>query len=260
MTQNSVNASLNPVQLRWEDGKLPISPLFNDSYYSAPHNGLDGRAETSAVFLKGNSLPERWRKQESFHLAELGFGTGLNFTETAFQWLQTSLPHTQLHYTSFEQYPLSRTQMLEALSPWPVLHSLSTKLFITSSVNSLTTDLQDLQPAIKTIIYQQDNKTITLNLIIGDANKTLPLWLETNALTINAWYLDGFSPAKNPELWKPDLMLGVFKATAKGGTFSTYTSAGHVRRSLAESGFNVEKVDGFGRKRHRLQGQRPLSD
>ena len=89
-----------------------------------------------------------------------------------------------------------------------------------------------------------------LQLILGDARETLPRWPGR----ADAWFLDGFSPAKNPELWGESLMAEVARHTAPGGTFATYTAAGHVRRSLAAAGFAVERAPGFAGKRHMTKG------
>ena len=257
MTQNPVNATVNPVQMEWKEGKLPISPLFGDSYYSAPDNDLDGRDECKAVFLVGNNLPQRWQQQKHFHIAELGFGTGLNFLQTVQSWRETAPKGAVMTYSAFEQYPLSSSQIKTALSPWPDLQELANKLFLLSPDKLEKLYKDGWSQIICTFPAQQpeENQTVILEMAIGDANSLLPQW---NAKTkVDAWYLDGFSPAKNPQLWNPALMQAVYNATVPNGTFSTYTSAGHVRRALSEAGFEVEKVEGFGRKRHRIQGKRP---
>lgn len=217
--------------LTWDDANAPYSLRFEDRYFSAH----DGREETRAVFLAGNDLPNRWQNTPHFHIAELGFGTGLNFLETLAAWQASAPEDARLIYTSFELHPLSRSHMQRALSNWPEL-------------SKLTTELLDQTPGNAPCHF----RNVELNLLTGDARSTLPDW----GGIADAWYLDGFSPAKNPQLWEVDLMQAVFDHTAPEGTFSTYTAAGFVRRNLQIAGFDVRRVQGFGRKRERLQGNR----
>lgn len=216
----------------WEDNETPVAVRFDDPYYSKK----DGRAETRHVFIEGNQLPDRFGACDDFHIAELGFGTALNFLETIKAWQKHAPENAQLIYTSFELYPLSIEEMTRALTPWPDLLALATpfmeKLSFKQGVNQVT----------------QDN--ITLRLVIGDANETVMQTMNP----VDAWFLDGFSPAKNPELWNADLMQSVGDKTKSGGTFATYTAAGWVRRMLDEAGFNVARVKGFATKRHMSVG------
>ncbi len=216
--------------LTWIDDDAPYSKRFEDRYFSRE----DGRAETQAVFLVGNELADRWQNTDCFHIAELGFGTGLNFFETLHQWHKSAPEHAKLTFTSFEQYPLAPEQIGRALAVWPDLGDLASTLL----------------DQLSTTQYQFGN--VALNLILGDARTTLPQW----SGSADAWYLDGFSPAKNPQLWELDLMHEVFDHTKVGGTFSTYTAAGFVRRNLQQAGFDVRRVQGYGGKRERLQGCR----
>lgn len=212
-------------QLEWretEAGVVPISTQFDDPYYSLD-NGL---AETRHVFLDGNGLPARFK--DGFHVAELGFGTGLNFLATleAFRRSGTS---GRLRFTSFEAFPMAPADLKTALAPYKDLPTEVLKV-----------------PSLETV----NGPDFELRVIIGDARTTLPNWTDK----ADAWFLDGFSPAKNPELWEEGLMKAVGAKTKSGGTFATYTAAGHVRRALAEAGFEVERVPGFGRKRHMTVG------
>jgi tRNA U34 5-methylaminomethyl-2-thiouridine-forming methyltransferase MnmC len=207
--------------LDWNDDGVPISRRFDDPYFSF-HDGL---AETRHVFLGGNDLPARF--VDGFHIAELGFGTGLNVL-TAWQAWRDSGAVGTLYFTSFEAFPLETAQMETALAAFPELASLA-KEFL-DALGETGAGCEGLH----------------FTLITGDARQTLPDWTG-NA---DAWFLDGFSPAKNPELWGPELMKAVGSHTKAGGTIATYTAAGHVRRSLDEAGFDVERVKGFGRKRH----------
>lgn len=212
-------------QIEWRENGTPVSTRFDDPYFSMA-GGLD---ETTYVFLQGNHLPDRFA--DGFHIAELGFGTGLNLLAalSAFRAAQTK---GVLHFTSFEAFPMRRADMAQALAHFP-----------------------DLDTAL--ITEQWTGETATLSapdvqarIIMGDARETLPAW----GHKADAWFLDGFSPDKNPELWSPQIMAEVAAHTAPQGTFATYTAAGHVRRSLGEAGFTVERISGFGRKRHMSRG------
>ncbi len=209
--------------LEWRDGDIPVSTRFDDPYFSL-ESGLN---ETRHVFLSGNDLPARFC--DGFQIAELGFGTGLNFLTTLQAW-QMHECAGRFTFTSFEAFPMSAEEMQRALSAFPELGPLATEL-----VTHWATDTRQITigPA-------------TLNVIEGDARENLCVWQGK----ADAWYLDGFSPAKNPELWQEDLMDEVARHTAPEGTAATYTAAGFVRRGLAAAGFAVTRTPGYGRKRH----------
>ncbi|QIE45419.1 tRNA (5-methylaminomethyl-2-thiouridine)(34)-methyltransferase MnmD [Pseudohalocynthiibacter aestuariivivens] len=217
-------------ELDWRTGDVPISTRFDDPYFSLD-NGL---AETEHVFLQGNGLPARFR--DGFRIAELGFGTGLNMLTTLAAWRAIGAPG-HLHLTSFEAFPMHADDMRRALAGYPPLAALAAPLLAGWTANAPRIDLGD---------------GAMLEVIIGDARQTLPQW-EGAA---DAWFLDGFSPAKNPELWQPDLMQAVFNHTAPSGTVATYTAAGFVRRGLANAGFDVSRQPGYGRKRHMTVAER----
>ena len=215
-------------RVEWRDGVTPVSLRFDDPYYSIH----DGFAETGHVFLSGNDLPKRFRP--GFSIAELGFGTGLNLMATAIA-LQSHQTAAEIRYTSFEAFPLSSSEIRTALSHFPVPQALVDSFLAEWEAGKRNFDLPG----------------ISVSIIEGDARTTLPVW-QGHA---DAWFLDGFSPAKNPELWEAALMAAVAGHTAPGGTFATYTAAGHVRRALSEAGFVVKRVPGYGRKRHMTIGQ-----
>ncbi|WP_170791163.1 tRNA (5-methylaminomethyl-2-thiouridine)(34)-methyltransferase MnmD [Ruegeria lacuscaerulensis] len=208
-------------ELTWRDGQIPVSDRFDDPYFSL-QNGLE---ETRHVFLAGNDLPARFAPR--FRIAELGFGTGLNMLTVWSAW-EISGQTTPLSFTSFEAYPMGRDDMARALDAFPDLTPWAERFL--SAWQGGACDLS----------------TLRLEVIEGDARKTLPAW----SGQADAWFLDGFSPAKNPELWGSDLMQQVADHTAKGGTAATYTAAGFVRRGLADAGFTVARAPGYGRKRH----------
>ncbi|MDF0602976.1 tRNA (5-methylaminomethyl-2-thiouridine)(34)-methyltransferase MnmD [Psychromarinibacter sp. C21-152] len=206
----------------WQ-GAVPVSRRFDDPYYSL-ENGL---AETRHVFLAGNDLPARFR--EGFHIAELGFGTGLNLLTALQAWRAAGLPGP-LRYTSFEAYPLPADDLSRALAHFPDLAALVAPLLAAWRRGDRVIETNDLRAEI----------------VVGDARATLPRWPGR----ADAWFLDGFSPAKNPELWEAPLMAEVARHTAPGGTAATYTAAGFVRRNLEAAGFDVTRTPGYGRKRH----------
>ncbi len=213
-----------------DHGAVPVSTQFDDPYYSLS-GGLD---ETRHVFLAGNDLPARFTGD--FHIAELGFGTGLNLLTTWAAWEAAGAPG-QLTFTSFEAYPMAPADMARALAAFPKVSPLADTLLDRWTPDAGPTALTD---------------SLTLNVITGDARKTLPTW-DGHA---DAWFLDGFSPAKNPALWEPALLAQVYAHTAPGGTAATYSAAGHVRQSLTDAGFTVSRIPGFGRKRHMTTARR----
>ena len=221
---------MNPKTARpiWQADGTPRSPQFDDPYFSAG----GGLAEARHVFLAGNALPARFIA--GFHIAELGFGTGLNLL-AAWQAWQQSAQAGPLRFTSFEAYPLTRPDMEKALGHWPSLASLAQPLLSAWPCTDLRLP------------------SLHFKLVLGDARTTLPTW----KAQADAWFLDGFSPGKNPEMWKDTLMKDVGQHTAPQGTFATYTAAGHVRRKLAAAGFTVSRVAGYGRKRHMSLGTLP---
>ena len=224
MAVEEQSADLDWPSLDWRDGIVPVSRRFDDPYFSL-ENGL---AETRHVFLAGNGLPGRFR--DGFHIAELGFGTGLNLLATVI-----SAAGQRLRYTSFEAYPMAAADVARALEAFPELGAVAGEFVRHWAAGARRFPLGG----------------IDVEVIVGDARAGLPAW----SGLADAWYLDGFSPAKNPELWSDGLMAEVGRHTATGGTFATYTAAGHVRRALASAGFQVERLPGHGRKRHMTAGR-----
>lgn len=208
--------------LTWTETGTPVATAFADPYFTG------GIEETRHVFLAGNDLPARLRG--GFQVAELGFGTGLNLLALAQIWQG---PGT-LFFTSFEAFPLSSADMARALAPFDL-------------------------PATAELVAQWEKGPclrlpgIEARVILGDARDTLPAWQGQ----ADAWFLDGFAPARNPELWNDALLAEVARHTAPGGTLATYTAAGHVRRALESAGFTVTRQPGFGRKKHMTTGRKP---
>lgn len=219
-----------PPALEWKEGDVPVATRFDDPYFSLG-NGL---AETGHVFLAGNDLPARFR--DGFQVAELGFGTGLNLLAVLKLWRETGQAGT-LHFTTFEAFPMAAPDMARAQAAFPEIAPLAAEMAPFLGAQAFTLP------------------GLSFRMIPGDARRTLPAW-EGSA---DAWFLDGFSPAKNPELWEAPLLQAVHDHTAPGGSAATYTAAGHVRRALAEAGFEVERIPGFGRKRHMTRARRPVT-
>ncbi len=215
--------------LEWADD-TPVSPLFDDSYFN-PGAGL---AEARHVFLAGNDLPARLRA--GFHVAETGFGTGLNLLALADAWAGRG----RLRFTSFEAFPMTPNDMARALAP-----------YAGALREGLVGALVDAWAGGDGPVRRLTLPGIVAEVNIGDAREILPRWQGQ----ADAWFLDGFAPARNPEMWGQGLMAAVAARTVPGGTCASFTAAGHVRRALADAGFTVARLPGFGRKRHMTAGR-----
>ena len=219
----------------WKDDGTPVAREAGDVYFTAG----DGLAETRAVFLKGCGLPEAWTGRDEFTIAETGFGTGLNFLALCELW-QANRPHPDawLHFVSFEGFPLTRDDAARALNIWPELKPYADRL------------LAAWPGPIRRVHHEVwQDLGITLTLHLGDIHDTLP----QSRFQADAWFLDGFSPAKNEAMWSSDLYGLIATRSKPGAVIGTFTVAGAVRRGLADAGFNVAKAQGHGRKRERLE-------
>jgi tRNA U34 5-methylaminomethyl-2-thiouridine-forming methyltransferase MnmC len=215
---------------RFDDNNLLFSEQFEDHYFSRH----DGSAESRHVFMAGNDLPERWSHKTNFTIGELGFGTGLNFLVSWQAWIRNRRPEQQLTFVSVEGFPLDSGSAGRALSKWPELAQL------TDGLLSRWREISDpVQLDAQTILHVH-------HLPVEQALDGFP--------KVNAWYLDGFAPSKNPDMWSKSVMQSIAQHTAPEGTFASYTAAGWVRRNLAEAGFDVEIRPGFGTKRHMIAG------
>ena len=215
--------------LEWKNG-VPIAVRFEDPYFSLQ----DGLAETRHVFLAGNQLPARF--EPGFHTAELGFGTGLNLAAAMIAWRDAGVAGP-LCFTSFEAYPMTAAEMERALAVFP------------EARQALSPVLAGLASGAIVV----ETEVIRFRLILGDARQTVPAWQGA----ADAWFLDGFAPARNPELWEDGLLQAVGAHTVQGGTAATYSAAGSIRRGLMTAGFEVDRVPGFGRKRHMTVARKP---
>ncbi|VAW87588.1 tRNA (5-methylaminomethyl-2-thiouridylate)-methyltransferase / FAD-dependent cmnm(5)s(2)U34 oxidoreductase [hydrothermal vent metagenome] len=219
--------------ITWNNN-TPSSTQFEDVYYST----TDGLAETQNVFILGNQLPQRWQQQKTFVIGETGFGTGLNFVATLAQWEKSAPQHAQLNYISVEKYPLSKRDIKKALNHW-------------SELDRYVDELLQVYPSDVAGFHRLKllKDRVSLTLMIGDAKQMYRQLIAT----VDAWYLDGFAPSRNPGMWSVELCKEIARLSQPGTTFSTYTAAGQVRRNLHHAGFNVSKVAGHG-KRERLCG------
>ena len=223
-------------QLDWSRPGTPAATDFGDIYFSVD-GGLE---EAETVFLKACGLPAAWQNRRRFVIGELGFGSGLNFLAAWRMWDSTKPNAGRLHFISIEKYPFDAQQLKRALSAWPELETYSSQL------------IENWPSRVKGF-HRLHFGDVTLTLIHDDISNALD---ELDA-KIDAWFLDGFSPAKNPDMWSAEIMQKLAKLSAAGASLGTFTVAGHVRQGLTEAGFQVEKNEGFGRKRHRLEARFP---
>lgn len=238
--------SLHHARLDWNEAGTPVSSEFGDVYFSND-NGL---SETRYVFLQQNRLPARFSHHDSdiFVIGETGFGTGLNFLATMAAFLEQA-PQTgngsRLHFISFEKYPLTQADLRKALAAWPELAHLSQDLIAQWPLPV---------SGCHRLIFADGR--IRLDLWLGDIKEMLPQVPHPATGLVDAWYLDGFSPAKNPEMWTQDLFDGLARLARPQATIATFTCAGFVRRGLIAAGFAMQKVKGHGSKREMLAGER----
>ena len=219
------------------------SKQFDDVYFSAH----DGFAETQHVFLNGNHLPQAWQGKDNFIIAETGFGTGLNFLAAWDLFEKNARAAQTLRFVSVEKYPLHVDEIAEALSPWRDVFADKLDIFLKAMAQAQT------QTQTQERVFAQVTPNVSLDVSIGDANDILPQW----DMVVDCWFLDGFKPSANPQMWTQLIFDHMFRLTKINGTFATFTAAGFVKRGLHNSGFSVQKIPGFGRKREMLIGQKP---
>jgi len=216
-------------------GDAPRSPRFDDIYFS-PQDGL---AETQAVFLQGCGLPDAWTGRQRFTVGELGFGTGLNILALIDLWRRTRpAPGAVLNIFSIEAFPMCRENAARALAAWPDLADLAAVL-LASWPGGRKGFHRFEWPALGVI----------LDLAILEAEAALTAW----SGFADAWFLDGFAPSKNPEMWRPEVMALIAARSHTGAKAATFSVAGVVRRGLDGAGFVLTRAPGFGRKKERLE-------
>jgi tRNA 5-methylaminomethyl-2-thiouridine biosynthesis bifunctional protein len=229
---------LIPAVLAFRDNGTPFSPLYNDIYHSA----VGGLEQAHYVFLRGNSLPERWQGRRTFTVLETGFGMGINFLVTWAAWRADPSRCERLHFVSTERHPFTLDD----------LRSVYAATLSDPGIADLAQTLADAWPMLVpgTHRIEFEDGRVVLTLVLGDAAESLPAL----RLCADAFYLDGFAPARNPELWTPSIFKALARLAGEGATFATYSSAGDIKRALTQNGFEYRKVDGFGWKRAMLVG------
>jgi len=238
--------TIQHAKIHFNQENTPVSDKFDDVYFS----NQDGLAETHYVFLEGNQLWERWVNYQEAHfvIAETGFGTGLNFfaVTTLFREFRQKYPDSplkRLYFISFEKYPLLLDALQQAHLAYPQFSHLAQHL-----------QQHWLNPIQGCYRFHFDETT--LDLWFGDVAENLPQLGDYMNSKIDAWFLDGFAPSKNPDMWNEQLYQQMFRFTKLQGTFATFTAASAVRKGLENAGFNIKKRKGFGKKRECLSGQK----
>jgi len=226
---------LQPAHLEFSPDGTPFSSAFGDVYHSA-HGGPQ---QARHVFIGGNDLPRRWQGQDRFVILETGFGLGLNFLATWQAWRDDPQRCRRLHFVSFEKHPFCAADLAVAQRAWPEFAELAAEL---------QTHWPVLTPGIHRL--HLDRGRVVLTLIFGDATTQL----RAIDAAVDAFYLDGFSPARNPELWTPELCRALARLAAPGATLATWSVAGQVREALSAAEFDLEKRPGFAGKREMLVG------
>jgi tRNA 5-methylaminomethyl-2-thiouridine biosynthesis bifunctional protein len=226
-------AALVPARLDFRD-ETPYSAAFGDVYHSAG----GGPAQARHVFLAGNELPERWARRERFVILETGFGFGLNFLATWQAWKRDPSRCRRLHYVSIEKHPFTAADLRTLHQRYPELADEAR-------------ELHAHWPLLVGGAHRLEFGNVVLTLFFGDVAMLRDLRLAADAV-----YLDGFAPAKNPEMWTHQTMRAVSRLTARDATVATWSVAGSVREALEATGFAVEKRAGFGGKREMLAARK----
>ncbi|PWE44690.1 bifunctional tRNA (5-methylaminomethyl-2-thiouridine)(34)-methyltransferase MnmD/FAD-dependent 5-carboxymethylaminomethyl-2-thiouridine(34) oxidoreductase MnmC [Pseudomonas prosekii] len=233
-----MNPQLPNAQLDWDDQGRPYSRVFDDVYFS----DLSGLEETRYVFIEQNRLQERFAALPAdgrLVIGETGFGTGLNFLCAWQLFDQHAVAGARLHFVSVEKYPLTAADLQRALALWPQLKPFA---------DQLLAQYVAIHQGFQRLVL--DNGRVTLTLLIGDALEMLPQ-LDGQ---VDAWFLDGFAPAKNPDMWTAELFAELARLAAPDSTISTFTSTGWVRRLLNAAGFKMKRTPGIGHKWEILRG------
>ncbi len=217
----------------------PRSRRYQDIYFSA----ADGLAESQAVFLDGCGFPASWAGRTSFCVAELGFGTGLNVAALLHLWRRTKPPGARLSIFTVEAELMDRADAARALAGW--------REALGPAVDAVLHAWPDARTGF--VRRDLDAYDATLDLYLGEAGEALRRW----SGPADAWFLDGFAPSRNPDMWRPEVLAAVGRLSAPGARAASFTVAGSVRRGLAEAGFTVVKRPGFAAKRERLEAHLP---
>lgn len=230
------NKSLGRAELKIVGNGVPHSIAFKDTYFD-PEDGL---GESQHVFLEGCRLPQMWQQHGTFVVGETGFGTGLNFLATWQAWKNATHKPRRLHFLSVEGFPLLPAQIETALSTWPELRPMTEQLL---------EFYPDPQPGYHRLDFE--NGSIALTLLLGPVLPTL----KNLDAQVDAWFLDGFAPDRNPEMWNADVLTEVARLSQTSTRLATFTVAGQVRRDLEAQGFRIEKRPGWRNKREVLAAE-----
>ena len=230
---------LPTAKLVWS-GNTPRSVDFDDIYFSR-ESGLE---EARHVFLRGNHLPEAWRGRSHFSIAETGFGAGLNFLAAWRAWLDDPRRCTHLHYLAIEKFPLPASDCGRAFGQWNCLSSLGEQLLA---------QYPHALPGRHRLLFEKGQ--LVLDLVYADAAEALQSLQEEPEQLIDCWFLDGFSPARNPEMWTSELFQSMAALSSPRASFATFSVAGQVRRGLRDAHFSISKAPGYGNKREMLSGR-----
>ena len=255
---NLALSGVKTATIEWRDN-APFCTEFNDIYYHSEQPFSEhGLKETEYVFIQQNQLPTRWQnldnlssKNKTFTIGETGFGTGLNFLTACDLWLKKAPSDWRLKFISTEIRPISVDDLQAIHASWSVFSELSAELLEKYPI---------LTPGVHLIELAQGR--IQLILMLGEANQMFSSIAQSpdadlaihQKKAIDAWFLDGFAPAKNPEIWSDKIFHSIASLSAENTTFATFTCASAVRKGLNNAGFNTQKVSGFGKKRESLKG------
>ncbi len=215
------------------------NPHFNDCYFSYD----EGLEEALYVFVDGNNFPDCCHGVKNIYVGETRFGTGLNLM--VLLSVLEDAPPTTLHFYSVEKYPLSVDRIIELLGPtYAKLPAIADAVL--GAWQSMYSN--DLGWCDSSFVFA--GTQVFLHVFIGDVSE----YMQTLPHSIDAWFLDGHSPDKNPDMWCAEVMLSVAKNSHEETTLATFTAAGIVKRGLREGGFQIKRRKGFGGKRHMIQG------
>lgn len=231
----------------WQAGQ-PFSIQFDDIYFSS----LGGLAEAQHVFVDGNQLIPRWATLSDEHpaqfvIGETGFGSGLNFLLAWSLWDKHAPRSARLHYIASEKHPLIRDDLIKCMALWPDLEPQARCLVALYPV---------LTPGFHVLEFAEGR--VTLTLMLGDCLASYQELLVCGEPSLekqlrvdhmDAWFLDGFSPTKNPNMWSQELLTTIGMLSKPHTTLATFSAAGVVKQGLQKAGFKVTKKPGYGSKR-----------
>jgi tRNA 5-methylaminomethyl-2-thiouridine biosynthesis bifunctional protein len=221
---------------------LAVNPIYNDCYF-IDGNGFE---ESKSVFILANEIPQKAKESAGLTIGELGFGTGLNLL-TTLSCLQESAA-VRIQYYSVEKHPLSKGQIDEIISEY----SWNYPEIYAAFLENYDKLFCEIKPGFNSVVWRFGETELAFNLYFGDV---LDFLGELDAV-VDCWYLDGHSPHRNPEMWTEEVCNLLFEKSRVGTTLATFTACGLVKENLRTAGFFVKRMKGFGRKKHRVFGER----